>query len=449
MKMSMVQDLSPMAPPAGSEDMPLETSDRKPRAWGIAIVLLTFGLFGTWATFAPLDSAALAPGVVTVKSYRKTVQHLEGGIVRDILVTDGSVVERGQPLIVLDDTQARAELGVLRGQFFYALATLNRLASERDDLEAVVFTDELLAAVDLRAVEAMQSEEQIFRARRSDRLGEVEVLEQRIAQLESQVDGLEALASSKEELARSYDEEVDDLSELLKEGFVDKQRLRELQRNAARTRGEIAEHRASIAEARVRMGETRLEILQLNKRFVTEVVDQLAEAQASVFDLSERITAIEDRVRRTVIDSPDSGMVLGLATHTIGGVIQPGSPLLDIVPEGDELIVEAQVAPMDIDRVELGMAASIRFSAFRSSTTHVIEGEVIGISADRLTDEQTGMPYYLARVEVTDAGRTNLGNLILIPGMPAEVLIKTGERTLMQYLLQPVSDALARSLIED
>lgn len=445
----MAQTLSPMAPPAGSEDMPLETSDRKPRLWGLIIVLVTFGIFGTWATFAPLDGAALAPGVVTVKSYRKTVQHLEGGIVRDILVRDGSVVERGQPLIVLDDTQARAELGVLRGQLFYALATQNRLASERDDLETVLFADELLSAVDLRAVEAMQSEEQIFQARRADRLGEVEVLEQRVAQLESQVDGLEALVSSKEQLARSYDEEVGDLSELLKEGFVDKQRLRELQRNAARTRGEIAEHQASIAEAKVRMGETRLEILQLNKRFMTEVVDQLAEAQASVFDLGERITAVEDRVRRTVIDAPDSGMVMGMATHTIGGVIQPGSPLLDIVPEGDELIVEAQVSPMDIDRVELGMEASIRFSAFRSSTTHVIEGEVTRISADRLTDEQTGMPYYLARVEVTEAGRENLGNLMLIPGMPAEVLIKTGERTLMQYLLQPVSDALARSLIED
>lgn len=445
----MAQTLSPMAPPAGSEEMPLETSDRKPRLWGLIIVLVTFGIFGTWATFAPLDGAALAPGVVTVKSYRKTVQHLEGGIVRDILVRDGSVVERGQPLIVLDDTQARAELGVLRGQLFYALATQNRLASERDDLETVLFADELLSAVDLRAVEAMQSEEQIFQARRADRLGEVEVLEQRVAQLESQVDGLEALVSSKEQLARSYDEEVGDLSELLKEGFVDKQRLRELQRNAARTRGEIAEHQASIAEAKVRMGETRLEILQLNKRFMTEVVDQLAEAQASVFDLGERITAVEDRVRRTVIDAPDSGMVMGMATHTIGGVIQPGSPLLDIVPEGDELIVEAQVSPMDIDRVELGMEASIRFSAFRSSTTHVIEGEVTRISADRLTDEQTGMPYYLARVEVTEAGRENLGNLMLIPGMPAEVLIKTGERTLMQYLLQPVSDALARSLIED
>lgn len=435
--------------PVGTEDMPLEISDRKPRRLGALIVAITFGVFGTWAAFAPIDSAALAPGVVTVKSHRKTVQHFEGGIVRDILVRDGTLVERDQPLLILDDTQARAELGVLRGQYFTARAMENRLAAERDGHDEVLFTEELLVAVDLRAVEAMQGEEQIFNARRSDRLGEIEVLEQRIAQLDSQIEGLEALARSKEELAYSYDEEVSDLSELLKEGFVDKQRLRDMQRSAARTRGEYAEHRSSIAEAQVRIGETRLEILQLNKRFLTEVVDQLAEAQARVFDLSERIVAIEDRVRRTVIRSPDSGMVLGMSTHTIGGVIQPGSPLLDIVPEGDELIVEAQVSPMDIDRVEVGTEATIRFSAFRSATTHVIQGEVIRISADRLTDEQTGQPYYLARVEVTEEGRQTLGRLVLVPGMPAEVLIKTGERTFLQYLVQPATNALARSMIEE
>lgn len=435
--------------PAGLEGMPLETSDRKPRLLGTIIVAVTFGLFGTWAAFAPLDSAALAPGVVMVKSHRKTVQHLEGGIVRDILVTDGTLVDRDQPLLVLDDTQARAELGVLHGQYFVARAMESRLTSERDGHSGVEFAEDLLAAMDLRAVEAIHNEEQIFEARRNDRLGEVEVLEQRITQLETQIKGLEALMGSKEELARSYEEEVGDLSELLREGFVDKQRLRDIERSAARTRGEIAEHRASIAEAQVRIGEARLEILQLNKRFITEVVDQLAEAQARVFDLKERITAIEDRVARTVIRAPDSGMVLGLSTHTIGGVIQSGSPLLDIVPEDDELIVEAQVSPMDIDRIELGMEATIRFSAFRSSTTHVIQGRVIGISADRLIDNQTGQPYYQARVEVTEEGRRTLGGLALLPGMPAEVLIKAGERTLLQYLVQPATNALARSMIED
>lgn len=433
----------------GLADMPLETTDRKPRIIGIIIVAVAFGLFGTWAMLAPLDSAALAPGVVTVKSHRKTVQHLEGGIVKDILVRDGAVVTAGQPLLMLDETQARAELGILQGQYLAAKATESRLISEREGLDEVQFDEDLLTSQDLRAVEAMRNEEQLFSARLNSRLGEIEVLQQRIVQLESQIEGLQALADSKQELYASYSEEVVDLAALLEEGFVDKPRLRDLQRNAARTRGEAAEHLSAIAQAQVRIGETRLEILQLDKRFMTEVADELAEVQGTVYDLKERMTAIEDRVRRTVVRAPDNGMVLGLNTHTIGGVVQGGEPLLDIVPEGDELIVEARVAPMDIDRVALGMEAQIRFSAFRSSTTHVVEGRVIGISADSLTDEHTGETYYKARIEVTEAGAEILGALVLVPGMPAEVLIKTGERTLFQYLMRPATDALARSLIED
>lgn len=443
----MKQNSSAVA--ADIADMPLETSDRKPRTLGIIVVAITFGLFGIWAMVAPLDSAALAPGTVAVKSHRKTVQHLEGGIVRDIRVRDGDMVDTGQVLLVLDETQARAELSVLRGQYLHARAAESRLISERDGLDEVRFADDLLTSDDLRAVEAMRNEEQIFEARRNDRLGEIEVLEQRIAQVESQVEGLQALADSKQELYESYDAEVNDLSALLEEGFVDKQRLRELQRNAARTRGEIAEHLSSIAQAQVKAGETRLEILQLNKRFMTEVVDEMADIQAQVYDLQERIRAIEDRVQRSEIRAPDSGMVLGMATHTIGGVIQGGSPLLDIVPEGDELIVEARLNPNDIDRVEVGMEASIRFSAFRSSTTHVVQGRVARVSADSLTDEHTGESYYSARIEVTEDGARTLGSLVLVPGMPAEVLIKTGERTLFQYLVRPATDAMARSLIED
>jgi epimerase transport system membrane fusion protein len=189
--------------------------------------------------------------------------------------------------------------------------------------------------------------------------------------------------------------------------------------------------------------------LQLNKRFITEVVDQLAESQARVYDLRERISAIEDRLRRTVITAPVAGIVLGLSTHTIGGVVRPGESLLDIVPELAELVVDARVSPMDIDRVSIGMEATIRFSAFKNATTPTIFGVVTKISADRLVDEQTGIPYYLARVEVSEEGREKLGSLLLVPGMPAEVLIKTGERTLFEYLVQPARNAFARSLIED
>lgn len=435
----------PNVPDAG---FTLDISDRPPRTIGLCIVLIVFGGFGLWALLAPLDSAALAPGVVMVKEHRKTVQHLEGGIVSEILVRDGQLVEQGQSLLVLDATQAKAELGILKGQYFSTRAMENRLAAERDSLATIEFSADLDAG-DIRALEAIKNEELIFLARRDDRLGETEVLEQRIVQLESRIQGLLALISSKDEIVSSYNEEVTDLTELLSEGFVNKQRLRELQRSRSRSVGEVADHRASVAQAEVQIGETRLQILQLNKRFTTEVVDQLAETQARVYDLRERISAIQDRLRRTVITAPDAGIVLGMNTHTVGGVIRSGEPLLDIVPEAAELVVDARVAPMDIDRVTVGMEATIRFSAFKNATTPIIQGSVKNISADRLVDEQTGMPYYLARVEVSEEGKEMLGSLILVPGMPAEVLIKTGERTLFEYLVQPATNAFARSLIED
>jgi membrane fusion protein, type I secretion system len=439
----------PQALPAMPETgFTLEISDRSPRRIGLLILAIVFGGFGLWALVAPMDSAALAPGVVMVKGHRKTVQHLEGGIVSEILVTDGQLVEHGQTLLVLDATQARAELGILKGQYYTTRAMENRLVAERDSQAAVEFSADL-DVDDARALEAIKNEEQIFLARRADRLGEIEVLEQRISQLESQIQGLQALISSKDEVVRSYSEEVKDLTELLSEGYVNKQRLRELQRNRSRSVGEVADHRASIAQAEVQIGETRLQILQLNKRFTTEVVDQLAETQGRVYDLRERISAIQDRLRRTVITAPEAGIVLGMNTHTIGGVVRPGEALLDIVPELAELVVDARVSPMDIDRVSVGTEATVRFSAFKSATTPTIFAVVTKISADRLVDEQTGIPYYLARVEVSEEGRNMLGSLILVPGMPAEVLIKTGERTLFEYLVQPARNAFARSLIED
>src|SRR5690606_16483478 len=428
--------------------MQLETSDKKPLRIGIIILSVTFGIFGLWAVFAPLDSAALAPGVVTVKGNRKTVQHLEGGIVAEILVTEGEVVETGEPLIILDATQARAELGILRGQYYSARALESRLLAERDDLKSVAFAKDH-DTDDLRATEAKLNEVQSLNARRNSRLGETEVLEQRIDQLESQIKGLRALVASKQELQESYQEEIEDLNALLAEGFVDKIRLREMQRSLARNAGEIADHQASIAQAEMKIGETRLEILQLNKQFKTEVVDLLAEAQAKVFDISERMTAIQDKVARTIIRAPVEGIVLGLSTHTVGGVIQPGTPLLDIVPEKEELIVDARVSPIDIDRVELGTEAQVRFSAFKSSITPTVIGRVVKISADRVVDEKTGEPDYQAKVEVSKEEMSSLGDLTLVAGMPAEVLIKTGERTMFQYLVQPATNAFARSLIED
>ncbi|MDX9874763.1 MAG: HlyD family type I secretion periplasmic adaptor subunit [Spongiibacteraceae bacterium] len=421
-------------------------SDLHIRRIGYTILILVFGVFGGWAALAPLDSAALAPGVVTVKSYRKTVDHLEGGIVREIHVRDGDQVRAGDVLLVLDPTQVAAELEAVRSQLAAYEALEARLIAERDGLPELSFEDD---SSDPRVVAARLSEQAIFKARREARLGETAVLEQRIGQLREQIRGLRAVIASKEELIASHREEIADLSALLEEGFVDKQRLREQERAYHRLQAEIADHNSAVARTDVQIGETELQILQLKKDSQEEVANQLAEVQTRVYELRERLAALQDRLTRTVIRAPESGMVLGMQVHTIGAAIRPATPIMDIVPDSGDLIVEAKISPVDIDRVAVGKLADIRFSAFKSSTTHVIEGRLVQISADRLVDETNGMPYYLGRLELTEKGRRDLGELVLVPGMPAEVLINTGERTLVQYLVQPATNALARSLIED
>lgn len=435
---------------AEGEFSELPISDAGVRAVGLTVVFLTFGVFGSWAAFAPLDSAAIAPGVVTVQSYRKTVQHLEGGIVKELKVRDGDLVAAGDALIILDDTQLQAESEVIKGQLIATQATEARLQAERDDQQKINFS-KMLESNSSRAIEAKETESQVFKARRISYLGEISVLEKRISQLGEQIKGLGAVIKTKESLDKSYFKEIKELNELLSEGFVDKQRLLDQERRLEMLRSEIADHRSEITKINLQINETQLQILQLRKNFNSEVVAQLAEVQVKTFDLQERLNAIKDRISRVVIRAPDSGMVLGMSIHTIGGVVSPGTPLLDIVPSLSDLLVEAQVSPMDIDRVDIGKLADIRFSAFSSSTTPVIEGEVVRVSADRLMDKETGMPYYLARVKLTDKGVQQLGreNLRLVPGMPAEVLINTGKRTMLQYLLQPASDIVAKSMVED
>lgn len=433
---------------AATEATPLPIDDKPVRRVGMIILLLSFGLFGGWATLAPLDSAALAPGVVTVKSYRKTVQHLEGGIVRELRVRDGDQVKAGDVLLVLDNTQARAETEMVRSQLIAALAMEARLMAERDGLPEPLTVSEL-DANDPRVREAHDSEARIFQTRRTSLLGEISLLEKAVVQIEEQTRGIRAVIASKQTLAASHQEEIDDLRALLAEGFVDKQRLREQERSLARLQAEIAEHQSESARARLQIGEAQLKILQLKKTFATEVAGQLGEVHTKVYDLRERLAALQDRAQRTEITAPEAGMVMGMTLHTIGGVVGPGTPLLDIVPASEELIIEAQMSPADIDRIAVGKLADIRFSAFSSSTTPVIEGRLVHVSADRLINKDNGVPYFLGRLELTDKGRKALGDLELVPGMPAEVLINTGARTLLQYLMQPASNAFARSLIED
>lgn len=428
------------------DDVPV--SDTSARRAGFWIVFVTFGLFGSWATFAPLDSAAYAPGVVTVQSYRKTVQHLEGGLVKELLAHDGDMVKKGDPIIVLEDGQLSAEYETTLSQYIAVKAMEARLYAERDDKAEIDF-DSIIPLSHSRDEEARASETEVFNARRGSRLGEVSVLQERIEQLNQQIKGTEAMIAAKVRLEKSYSGEVGELKELLDQGFVDKQRMLDQQRKLDMLKSEVADLQSSITKTRLQINETQLQIMQINKDFNSEVVRQLSEVQTKAYDLQERTGALKDRLARVVIRAPDDGMVIGMTVHTIGGVVRPATPLLDIVPSVSKLIIEAHVQPVDIDRIAVGKLADIRFSAFNSATTPPIQGMVVQVSADRLTDERTGQPYYLARVQVTEDGERKLADRKLLPGMPADVLINTGERTLLQYILQPATSAISQSMIEE
>lgn len=429
-----------------SEDMP--TSDRGIRRVGMAIVLVTFGLFGTWAAFAPLGNAVYGSGVVTVQSYRKTVQHLEGGIVKELLAREGDTVHKGDPLIILDDNQLSSEYESTRNQLITARAKEARLRAERDDQPAIPAL-KIDGGESDRAREAIDGEAQVFRSRHDARLGEISVQKERIGQLKQQIIGLNDMIATKVSLEKSYTGEITELKDLLRQGFVDKQRLLEQERKLDMLKSEVADHQSTITKTRLQINETEMQIVQTNQKFSSDVAKDLSDVQAQVFDLQEKASALKDRLSRIVIRAPEDGMVLDMKVHTIGGVVSAGTPLLDIVPESSDLVVEAHVSTNDIDRITLGKLTDIRFSAFNAATTPVIQGQVTRISADRLTDEKTNEGYYLVRVKVTDEGLKRLGDRKLQPGMPAEVLINAGERTMLQYLLKPARNMFAKSMIEE
>ena len=432
-----------------NEDISLMTDDRPIRNIGITALMITVGVFVLWSFFAPLDSSALAPGQVTVKSHSKTVQHLDGGIVSQLFAKDGDIVKEGDILIKLDGTEVKAQLEILRGQSISLSAQVARLTAEQEGKDKITFPENLQDLSNAHVVEARQGESQIFQARKNSHEGEISVLKQRMSQLSSKINGLQGQRSSKQQLTASYAEEVKDLKELLSQGFADKQRLRDVERNHVSNSGEIASLTSEIAGSEIQIGETKLQILQLEKQFQEEVAGKLGEVQAELYDVTQRLTATADKVLRTDIKAPASGRVLGLSVHNIGSVITPGKPILDIVPQQEELIINAQVSPQDIDRVRTGLIAEVRFSAFNQALIPKVMGKVINLSADRLVEERSGMPYYQAQVELLPESYAKLKGFELLPGMPAEVFINTGERTVVEYLMKPISNAFARAFIED
>lgn len=427
----------------------IDINDKPIRLAGYLILFLTFGIFGVWSFFAPIDSSSLAQGTVMVENHRKTVQSLDGGIITKLLVKDGDEVKVGDELVILDDTQIKSQLGILRGQFIAQKSLNDRLQSEREQLPTVKFSHELLQMHDERVQEAVQGQTHIFKSRKNTYEGEINVLKQRIQQLNEKVVGLSAQKNSKQNLQLSYGEEIKDLKELLADGFTEKQRLRDLERNYTLVSGEIATLTSEVASTKMQRGEAELQILQTEKKFQEEVANQLEEVKAQLFDVTERLRAIESKEEQTVVKAPASGVVFNLSIYTEGGVISPGKPILDIVPRNEKLVISAQVSPLDVDHIKIGAIAEVRFSSFKSKTTPTMNGTVVKLSADSFVNEKNGAQYYLAIVDLTADSKEKLGDLKLIPGMPAELLINIGERTLFEYLMQPITDAFARSFLEE
>ena len=425
----------------------IETDFDTPKRIGLMIAFVVFGIFGLWAALVPISGAAHAPGQVTPKSFKKPIQHLEGGIIKEVLVHDGDRVNAGDVLLIMDNTQSQSQLGILDSQYKSRLAQEVRLIAERDKLDAIAFppaltSDDVIAQTEIRA------QTQIFEANRTTLKGEIAVLEQRVEQLQSQAKGLESVRKSKLELATSFEEELKDFQSLLKEGFADKTQLRTLERNFASTSGEAAQLAANIASANIQIGETRLEMLQLQNRRQSEVATQLSNVQTELKDIGERMIALKDIVGRTEVRTYDSGIVNNLRVHSPGTVVPPGTVIAEIVPEKDELVIDAKVSPMDIDRVVVGQEAKVRMSAMNSRTVPTLYGTVTTLSADVLVDPN-GATYYHARLELTPESFENLNGQQLVAGMPAEVFIQTGSRTFLQYLMKPLSDSMAGSLRED
>ncbi|SOD98765.1 HlyD family type I secretion periplasmic adaptor subunit [Caenispirillum bisanense] len=436
-------DLIDVAPP--SVDM------RWPIIAGLLIILVAFGGVGSWAAFAPLQSAVVAPGTVVVESNVKSVQHLEGGIVKEVLVRDGDLVEAGQIVVRLQEVQAQASSSLVENQLWAALAQEARLMAERDDAKQVVFPDQLLERAvgnaEISAIVAAQ--ERQFDERRKSLEGQVSILNARIGQNQQEIEGLKVQKASKERQVRIFAEELKGLRELFEKGYTPRTRILAMEREVAELEGEIGAAVSGIARAQKSIGEAKLQIEQTRQRFREEVVGQLRDVQVQVSDLREKLTVASDVLERTVIRAPQTGYVQKLSVHTVGGVIRPGEELMQVVPQDARLVIEAHLSPMDIDQVQVGQLAEARFSAFHTQDIPAIHGIVTVVSADRLTDERTGVPYYLSRVEVDDEELLKIGNRHLVPGMPADVVITTGERTALDYFLKPIEQFSMRAMKEE
>lgn len=413
------------------------------------VVFFVLGL-AIWSSLAPLESAAVASGVVESESSRKTIQHLEGGIIKQILVADGDIVHTGQTLIALDDTRARAEVQSLQAQLWDAMAREARLLTEQQGQEQVAFPAALKAAgnENTSAATVLTAQQNIFETRRQAFQSQAAVIRERRLQVAREIEGLKAQEDAVTQRADIVREELDMVTTLVNKGLERRPRLLSLEREVADIDGRKGEIAAQISRAKQVINESQATLLKLESDRQNEIAQSLREAQNQVFQLRERLLTAQDQLSRTQVKAPEDGVVTDLRVHTPGGVIGAGAPLMDLVPRQDRLIVTARIRPEDIDVVHPGLNADVHLVPYNQRRVPRLKGTVMHVSADRLIDKRTDQPYYAAKIRVEDARIVEEG-IQIIPGMPAQVFITTGRGTVALYVLRPLLDSFNGAFRED
>jgi protease secretion system membrane fusion protein len=437
-------------PPTPTADgIRLDTDDGRVRRWGWLLLIIGFGGFLLWAAFAPLDQGVPAPGTVMAGGNRKTIQPLQGGLVESILVKEGAVVKAGQPLVRLDGTRARSELEIARGQFILALSTEARLRAEQAGSSSPAFTPELLElADDPRAAQAIALQRQLLVTRRSALSSELAAIDEAIAGQRAQAQGVERSLAARREQLRLIEQELAGQRDLVREGYLPRNRLSEQERVASQLHALISEDVGNIARLGNSVAELKLRSATRRQQQLQEVEGKLAETQREVGALRARIGSLQFELANLEIRSPVDGMVVGLQLFTVGGVVQAGAPLMHVVPGDEPLRVDARIATSLIDRVHPGLPVDLMFTNFNTSQTPHIPGLVTVVGADVLIDETTRQPYYPVQVEVTDKGMHLLGQNRVLPGMQVQIFVRTGERTMFNYLIKPLLDRMQPALTE-
>jgi HlyD family secretion protein len=416
---------------------------------GLSVVALLAGGLGGWASTAQISGALIAPGAIVVESNVKKVQHPTGGVVGELRAHDGDLVKAGDVVVRLDDTVTKASLAIVTKNLDGLWARAARLEAEQRGLDKITFPPMLLSRADDPDVKAvMASEGKLFDVRVNGRIGQKAQLRERVTQLNEEIAGLTAQEKAKDQEIALVEKELIGVRDLYDKHLVQMSRLTTLERDAARLSGERAQYIASRAQAKGKITETELQIIQVDKDLVSDVSKDLRETNDKIGEFVERKVTAEDQLRRVDIRAPQDGMVLQSTVHTVGGVITAGDAIMLIVPQADDLQVEAKVNPQDIDKLQVGQKTLLRLSAFNQRTTPELNGAVTRVSPDVTTDQRTGQSYYTIRVSMPPEEVARLGDVKLIPGMPVEAFVQTGERTMLSYLIKPLSDQLMRAFRE-